>query len=474
MLNERNMSIEEILNYGIPYSNNISIPMSDLVTSKNEIIEHSKKIEKILKDNLGNICIFGFDAIIGMKTKYQDGKRVISYDTRTFLHCLIKNLGIKYDGDLYDYVTTCDFIKKNVRNIRNNLNKVNNFSELEKLVPNLCKDIDKQIHSMLIESPDFFKYYINNINNILCKLNFNLRYVCDCLEQPLPYETFNGANKEKLLFYIACCSFTFTKYNKDKNFHNGIYTTMKYILEKGKKYNKNLTIKNMKIIVSNSETVSSKDYSYRKLLEDYNEFLKANPNIKEEIINPKRIEGKTLREINDYLELYRLTCGRTLDTNWELLPEGKREDNGVHYYTAKIRKNNKKIDSKVEKIYREKIEFFEDSEPLFRICGKDKFEGYSGFIYKNGLVFFEKIGSDDKMAKNTALYVMNIYNFIQFSQLTKQQIIEYNKNEEGNKITRINHNNNWQQRALNILESQTNISMDEVNDVIERQFVKKR
>lgn len=474
MLNERKMSIEEILNYGIPYADSICLPINDLFVDKNKYKKHTDKLYNVLFNNFGDLGRYGFDVKIGMKTEYINEKRVISYDCRSFVYSLVTSLGVKYDGNLNDNESVVLCIKKHIRNLKTELKGTTNLHQMESLVPNLCKNMDPQLCKLLSGSNIFYKHYVDNFCDALSKISLNLKYVCEFLKQPLPYDAFNGIDREKLLFYIACSSFAFSEYKSNESFHNGIYTTMKYILEKGKDYNKNLAIKNMRIIISDTESVSSKSYSYKDLLTDYNAFLKANPNIKEEIINPKRIEGKTLREINDYLELYRLTCGRTLDANWELLPEGKREDNGVHYYTAKVRKNNKKIDSKVEKVYREKIDFFENSEPLFRIFGKDKFEGYSGFIYKNGLVFFEKIGSDDKMAKNTALYVMNIYNFIQFSQLTKQQIIEYNKNEEGSKITRINHNINWQQRATDILESQTDISMDEVNEVIERQFVKKR
>ena len=474
MLNEKNMTIEEILNYGIPYSDSIIIPNTVVEEMFFERKKINKQIERLNSIIINNVGEYGNVLSTTFKIKYKDGKRVISYDAKNFLRSLCNSFGIVYHGNLNDKTEYIKYIKNHIRTIKMQLKNVESVEEIKDLNPILYKNIKRDKYADLFNSKLVTKRYIDKFCESISKVSINLEPTCELLEMPLSYDVFDGVNKEKLLFYIACCSFTFTKYKSGESMHNGIYTAINYILEKGKDNHNNIILNNMSIVISDNQLGYNDRYSYKNFVTDCNQILKEYPSINEEIINPKRFEGKTIREINDYLELYRLTCGRTLDTNWELLPEGKREDNGVHYYKAKVRKNNKKIDSKVEKVYSEKIEFFENSEPLFRICGKDKFEGYSGFIYKNGLVFFEKIGSDDKIAKNTALYVMNIYNFIQFSQLTKQQIIEYNKSQDSNKIIRINHNNNWQNRAQAILNSNTDISMNDVNEIVQKQFVKKR
>ena len=69
------------------------------------------------------------------------------------------------------------------------------------------------------------------------------------------------------------------------------------------------------------------------------------------------------------------------------------------------------------------------------------------------------------IAKNTALYVMDIRNFIEFSKMNKQQIMEIIKDNEENNLKRINHSKNWQVRALNVINKETDITLEELRNV---------
>ena len=82
----KHLSIEEILNYGIPYADSICLPIHDLFIDKNKLNKHTDKLNDVLFNNFGELGRYGFDIKIGMKTEYVNEKRVICYDCRSFIY----------------------------------------------------------------------------------------------------------------------------------------------------------------------------------------------------------------------------------------------------------------------------------------------------------------------------------------------------------------------------------------------------
>ena len=112
------------------------------------------------------------------------------------------------------------------------------------------------------------------------------------------------------------------------------------------------------------------------------------------------------------------------------------------------------LNEKVGLTYQQFKTLIENTNYLYKIIGMDKFDGYVGFIYADGTVLFEKFfevtknkttGEEEKRPckLSNATYKMNIYNFAQFSKLTKQEIIEYIKNIGNEELERFYHSKNW-------------------------------
>lgn len=129
-----------------------------------------------------------------------------------------------------------------------------------------------------------------------------------------------------------------------------------------------------------------------------------------------------VKEFSKVLEM--INDSKSLLASWKIIPKGKWEkevnlSDGLDY------------DSSIsdEEAIRRMLyskQFFESSNYLFRIEGINQFEGYSGYIYPNGRVCFEKHYEDvskKKVAKSCATYVTDLENLVSVSKMTKPQII---------------------------------------------------
>ncbi len=138
--------------------------------------------------------------------------------------------------------------------------------------------------------------------------------------------------------------------------------------------------------------------------------------------------------------LEKLRKDKDLIAEWTILPKGKategsKEGISPHFSTA-LPEN--------EKVRRMIIgrEYLENSPYLYRLSGMNKFEGYIAYIYANGSVIFEKYYENiktKKVASSSATYVMDIYNFLEMSRLSKTEIIQLLHQDATAKVKRIFH-----------------------------------
>lgn len=485
------MSIEEILNYSVPYDDEYTIPLfsfdklSRNKNKKDKLYNKAINIQKCYLDDFGSLLPSA------IRSKMYNGKRVISFDSRYFILSTLRVFGIKIDKDYIDKDLIL-YAKNEIRNLRSKLNKVSNMEEL--------KNINRGLHDTIMSSKRS-KFAINNCERIiedyrtvLSKILCNLEGLCKELEKPLDESLFSEIDKEKLLFAHTCLALD--SCTSREEVYNSIYTVIKYLRENNK--NNNVEIYYCKN--DNYKELCAEKFNYGRLTKICEEYLKLHKEIEDKPLDENEYKDKSKEKLEKYLEnkrdnylkfkkeqeelkkeafnkkleeqkkleerqkeLEKIKSELTL--NWELCPSGTLEtEKSVHVYTPKI-KRGEYDRSKFQKIYDEKVDFFSKSDYVIHIFGKEKFEGYEGYIYPNGIVLFEMLTKKGNIAKNTALYVMDIRNFIEFSKMNKQQIMEIIKDNEENNLKRINHSKNWQVRALNVINKETDITLEELRNV---------
>ena len=124
------------------------------------------------------------------------------------------------------------------------------------------------------------------------------------------------------------------------------------------------------------------------------------------------------------------------------------------------------------------MNFLDHTNYLYKMTGKDNFEGYVGYIYENGTVIFEKFYKNKNTvepAKSNATYVMTFNNFVQMSKLTKTDIMEYIK-LGGTDVKRIYHTLTWCDRIMQIINGKTydEKAMDKIDRLINEGQITKR
>lgn len=129
---------------------------------------------------------------------------------------------------------------------------------------------------------------------------------------------------------------------------------------------------------------------------------------------------------------------RIIRLNWEVLPSG---DYPWERMQDDLKKVFEKSSKTAKKVLIDKCEFINYFQPDFRAYGKSGFKGYVIFGFTDRDIYVL-----ESVYPNNATYVFG-KNWERLSKLTKAEILNGNLQD-----VRIIHNNNWQQKILDLLE----------------------
>lgn len=181
----------------------------------------------------------------------------------------------------------------------------------------------------------------------------------------------------------------------------------------------------------------------------YREFLIKNPKVQIVDFDKKYFEGFDLNDVEEFMNIY----FKDLRANWDFF-DGT-DDSFDQVVISDIvdgdKNRTKSSQEHLVELYMAKKEFFDLSDPRYRIKGKKTFNGYIGYIYPNGKVVLEKFfNNSDKSALSdgNAIYVMDIVNFYELSQKSKSTLIAENL------CHRYVHRGNWQEKVAREINSQ--------------------
>lgn len=485
MKKSTDMTMDEILNYSVPYEDEYIIYLKDFdKICFDKTILH-KRIDDILHSNIGEYGYFIQD-VINLKFKLVGNKRVISFDSTFFLNALLMTLGRSEDVISnenkhlqFNRQELMEYVKKVIKEVKSNLK---NGKDVEKYIANLYYSVHGDYASYEnYHDKRYLKQDAEDLYKMLSRVSINLEAVCNELENPIEEKYFAGVNRDKFMLFNSAMAISICRNTCDEDsVHNAIYTVMKYLLQ-NKDNNKTKLGKELNCLLlgGNFCGVQLNNWNYEVLNHYYIEYKNKHSKLEEEIIPESFYEGKNIEDINQILkerrsqfekeQKLREELSSLEEVCWTFLPSGSKNiENRVHMLTPKVKRDSKYENSRFAEIFKEKIDFFESNKPVAMVQGKEKFEGYEGYIYLNGIVFLEMLNSKKSNSKNTALYVMTINNFVEFSKKSKPEIIEIIKiNRENNKgkensmeLGRIIHRKGWEVHALEYMGQDLGINPD--------------
>ncbi len=210
--------------------------------------------------------------------------------------------------------------------------------------------------------------------------------------------------------------------------------------------------------VKNKKKPKVLTYTFQDLKRNLNKFLESIPECTFKYVSAydpyldKDIKDMGTREdIEKEVVKYRYGEDyQNITASWEFIKKGEAEKTFINYKrTSTERKERDEIDVD----YRMSV--FRKTDYLCQIVGIDKFAGYIGYIYQNGIIAFEKFFDEKNRPSkdNNATYIMNVKNFEYFSSLSKPEIIEYIKDMGNEEVDRKYHSSKWEKNIRKIVEN---------------------
>ena len=232
------------------------------------------------------------------------------------------------------------------------------------------------------------------------------------------------------------------------------YFLSTYLFENQDSLDDGLTVESLITNYANHNKVKS--ITKRDVYDKYRQLLINNPSLFNVNLDYHIFNDMEQSEIDELMASYL----ETLKLKWEIIanndditiPSDTEPNNGIHIYdqNGEIRQSPKKTQEELKELFYQKKQFFDSTEPLLRVMGKETFNGYIGYIYPSGKVILDKYyeSSEAKqLADEVAIYCMDIDDFYRLSQLSKSEIIR------DRLCKRFYHRGDWQQRVSNEINS---------------------
>lgn len=397
--------------------------------------------------------------------------------------------------DLKDFIEKCNEKKSDLRIISKEKTLKREFPALYKLYLERKEKVDFYNNcSEILENPERYglsklqarikvfeflkKNNIDENTNLNEEIrnaqNFSLENFClDCAEtleyitsrileikaylpnNPIDLSKISHFDKEKIDLYIANQFLLFAENTTLEEKQRFLYHVTSYFLsDENRKTDTNLKIQ-CGNVNNNEFQVNESGYEVtpKNLYDRYKKLLIDNPTLHAIDFRGVDFSNMNLCEVEDYMNEFL----NDLSANWEFLPKNDRTveknvlDNVIKSSNKEESEEKKKLDrERLLDLYMEKKEFYDSSDPFFRIKGKNTFDGYIGYIYSNGKVILEKYyenSNTSRLAYGEAAYVMDIDKFYSLSRLTKNELITM----DDSVCDRIIHKGNWQQKAQNVI-----------------------
>lgn len=326
-----------------------------------------------------------------------------------------------------------DFLKKN------NIDENTNLDEEIRNAQNFS------LENFCLDCAETLEYITSRILEIKAYLSNN----------PIDLSKISHFDKEKIDLYIANQFLLFAENATLEEKQRFLYHVTSYFLsDENRKTDTNLKIQ-CGNVNNNEFQVNESGYEItpKNLYDRYKKLLIDNPTLHAIDFRGVDFSNMNLCEVEDYMNEFL----NDLLANWEFLPKDDRTveknvfDNIVKSSNKEESEKKKKQDrERLLDLYMEKKEFYDSSDPFFRIKGKNTFDGYIGYIYSNGKVILEKYyenSNTSRLAYGEAAYVMDIDKFYSLSRLTKNELITM----DDSVCDRIIHKGNWQQKAQNVI-----------------------
>lgn len=489
-------NMNEVLNKSVPIDTPIIINAGDLIEifQNKEMKENMCNILKQSTSYISNLCNLymadKLDTRFFTVSMQEDGNKILTLSVENYymtFHGFLK--GSDFENKFFNVVkdnNTFISLKNDLKSIKNEkelrrkypalygfykeeLEVSKNLLELDRIMNDKSRSfIDKMttrktimdnfkeyypnynIDKEMEEAKKFnFNTFINKYINLLEVLRNNEEEIINYLPKNIiNINSISNEDVKKLELYIASLFIDKLEYAEIEDKQRYVYYLTTYFSEN-----------------KNNETIkyAGKKISRIKLYEKYKKIMAENPKLMALNFKREDFTNMTVEEVEEFMNEYL----SSLSASWQILPQNNLNNienkviKSINNQTKNLDKEEREKKKKdLLELYLEKRNFYDSTDPNFRIFGINTFEGYIGHLYKNGLVILEKFYDNvksTKIADNEAIYIMGMDEFYYLSKKSKKDLID-------NKLCkRIYHRGSWQDRVQSEIDK-VNTKIDTVKE----------
>lgn len=368
------------------------------------------------------------------------GGRCIYFHATFFLYTICQFFGCTEESFLKELCETesverqVEFVKTKLKSLRKDCRE-----ELEKKKENfyLSKEEARIFNTAAVL--EHLNKKIQTITNVLV----GMRPFIKILTTPLPLDAFAKCfytDKFYMIYASIMLYFSRVEAKTTGLVHNG-FAFCHYLAEHINRIKKEFPTFSYATEVYKEDKLVR--FSTEDFLKEYEKVIFAAPNymyreIEETVLDVEKLQSHAYVDT-----LAKELLETNLHTDWEILAPGKRLN-----VERKKKDKTVRIDKNKEEQYQNirRCKLYLDGSPyLFRVIGKNLFDGYIGYVYANGNILFEKFYRNFKTgtpALGCATYQMRFDNFVSLSKMKCLQALLVAKNTE--EITKISHDHKTQ------------------------------
>lgn len=294
------------------------------------------------------------------------------------------------------------------------------------------------------------KYKIKNyINTVSRNIEYAVRHMNQILDElsktKFDFSFLNEQDQNKLELYIAYMYMNAAKRSNVEDKQKCLYYISNYFFEHHDLLESELSI-HIGQNCSDFINVENKDgfqVTPKSLYLEYRQMLIDNPELRVVDSTSFDFSNMTLEDVNAYMEKYL----KDLSATWDFLPPNEHDD---IYLPQKVScqktqtTDEEELKRRIVDMFMDKKEFYGSTNPMFRVKGKETFDGYIGYIYPNGKVVLDKFyenASRGELAYGNAVYIMNLDDFYELTKLSKTDLIR------DKMCKRFVHSGDWKERV---------------------------
>lgn len=476
MLNEKELTMQQVLNFCVPYKDSLSLRLSDMLQMQ---LENNLTLKKGCEEVFEEIIKMGYPTVLLENIHFKinsDGisKKYFSYDYVGMINKFLKTLGItNYEIDeSKDIDSQVMYIIKKllcpiIQFVRNNDELIlkRKFNKFYSDYLNI-KNIQARNHVDVSQLEKFKPALLKTIT----KCTANMTVLVAILSQPIDMRIFDGVDKSKLLLYVnkllleKCMK---TDENEGK-IDNDIFSVINYVEHK-EPTGENVNIKYLPDDFNKYGVDKPKNYSYHDFLLKFREYINKHPKLKLTKVDLDYFNNYSFDEVNEFINTFFYEDMPTYNVGFIILPNGKSD----MLKQKEIVATNEAKKIKIDFLAIQKRSYFSNTKvkPSMRLMGTGEWKNHIIYIYNNGNVVFElfDVNSDEFSSKSGAVYVTNVHKLGMFPNLTKNQVIEYiHKHKDGETIRKY-HRGNWKEKISAYIEAPKKYEYDEIYAIVKEQ-----